>query len=179
MLHGHGVGYLERAGGPPDWLCLPAPAVVPAHATAAGQVLLAYAAADVLERFIQRGLPRYTSRTPVTADQLHQVLSFVREREHAVTRGEWKESLCAIAAPVLLPAGRPAGALELIVPKAVDAVRITGPALLLAARTLARRLTEFCGDLPSEMEGAPLRMVGDAAPVAIGHELEHEAGTVV
>jgi DNA-binding IclR family transcriptional regulator len=100
VLRGRGVGYVERGGGPPDWL-RPAPAVGPAHATAAGQALLAHAGAKVVERVIHRGLPRYTSRTPVTPDELHQALSVVRKCEIAVTRGEWKETLCAIAAPVI------------------------------------------------------------------------------
>ncbi len=156
VLRGRGVGYVERGGGPPDGR-RPAPAVGPAHATAAGQALLAHAGAEVIERFIHRGLPRYTSRTPVTAAELHQALSVVRKCEIAVTRGEWKETLCAIAAPVLLPGGRPAGALELTVPDAANAVRTTGPALLLAARTVARRLTESCSALPLELTKAPLR----------------------
>ena len=42
VLRGRGVGYVERGGAPPDWL-RPAPAVGPAHATAAGQALLAHA----------------------------------------------------------------------------------------------------------------------------------------
>jgi DNA-binding IclR family transcriptional regulator len=158
VLRGRGVGYVERGGAPPDWL-RPAPAGGPAHATAAGQALLAHAGAEVIERFIHRGLPRYTSRTPVTAAELHQALSVVRKCEIAVTRGEWKETLCAIAAPVLLPGGRPAGALELTVPDAANAVRTTGPALLLAARTVARRLTESCSALPLELTKAPLRIV--------------------
>ena len=170
VLRGRGVGYVERGGGPPDWL-RPAPAVGPAHATAAGQALLAHAGAEVIERFIHRGLPRYTSRTPVTAAELHQALSVVRKCEIAVTRGEWKETLCAIAAPVLLPGGRPAGALELTVPDAANAVRTTGPALLLAARTVARRLTESCSALPLELTKAPLRIIRDAAPTATGRNV--------
>jgi DNA-binding IclR family transcriptional regulator len=154
VLRGRRVSYVERGGEPPDWL-RPVPAGGPAHATAAGQALLAHAGAEVIERFIHRGLPRYTSRTLVTAAELHQALSIVRECEIAVTRGEWKETLCAIAAPVLLPGGPPAGALELIVPDAAHAVRTTGPALLLTARTVGRRLTA----LPLELARVPLRIV--------------------
>jgi hypothetical protein len=54
----------------------------------------------VLEPFIQRGLPRYTSRTIVTMDELQQALTLVRHRKVAVPQGEWNESRCAIAAPV-------------------------------------------------------------------------------
>ena len=177
VLRGRGVAYVERGGGPPDSL-RPAPAVGPAHATAAGQALLAHAGAEVVERFIHRGLPRYTSRTPVTAAELHQALSVVRECEIAVTRGEWKETLCAIAAPVLLPGGRPAGALELIVPDLANAMRTTGQALLLAARTVARRLTKSCSALPLELTRAPLRIVRDAArPGRNWSKCEHRGRT--
>ena len=135
MLRGHGVGYMEYGGEPPDFL-VQVSGVMPAHATAAGQALLAHAGARVVERTIQRGLPRYTCRTPATADQLHQALALVREREVAVTRGEWKESLSGVAAPVVLHDGRPVGALELTVPDASKAVCAIGHALLFAARTL-------------------------------------------
>jgi DNA-binding IclR family transcriptional regulator len=166
VLRGHGVSYAECGGEPPDRL-VPVRGVMPAHATAAGQALLAHAGARVVERMIQRGLSRYTCRTPVTADQLHEALSFVRERGLAVTRGEWMESLCAIAAPVVLDGGRPVGALELIVPDATKAVRTTGQALLFASRTLARQLTESCSESPRQMTRVPLRMVVDRAPQGI------------
>ena len=55
VLRGHGVGYVERGDGPPDWLRRALAVRSPAHATAAGQALLAHAGAEVIERFIHRG----------------------------------------------------------------------------------------------------------------------------
>jgi len=169
MLRGHGVGYMEYGGEPPDFL-VQVSGVMPAHATAAGQALLAHAGARVVERTIQRGLPRYTCRTPATADQLHQALALVREREVAVTRGEWKESLSGVAAPVVLHDGRPVGALELTVPDASKAVCAIGHVLLFAARTLARRFAESCSEPPLHRTRMPLRIVSDAAFEGVGSD---------
>jgi DNA-binding IclR family transcriptional regulator len=170
-LRGDGVRYLELADGSPCALRGSAPAMAPAHATAAGKALLAHAGPGVLQSFIQRGFPRYTTRTIVTSDQLQQALALVLQRNFAVAREEWKEAHCAIAAPVLRHGVRLLGALELTVPDAPGTARAAAPALVVAARGLARRLAESADDLPPAVGEVPLWPARDAAPTAHGRGL--------
>ena len=77
-----------------------------AHALALGKVVLAMAPPEVVERYLQAGLRRFSAHTITDPDALRDELREVRRRGYAVDREEFDEDFCCIAAPVLDPRGR-------------------------------------------------------------------------
>ncbi len=73
----------------------------PVHATATGQVLIAEATPEVVERVIERtGLKKFTEKTIVNAAQLQKRLDLVKKQGFSITDAEYKPDLCAVAVPV-------------------------------------------------------------------------------
>jgi len=110
----------------------------PAHCVSSGKALLAFAATDAV-RDLGRRLERYSPRTIVRADELERELARVRRQGFAINRGEWRESVSGLAAPVLDSAGQ-----------AIAAVGISGPAerlSLAALRAFASPVVECAADI--------------------------------
>jgi DNA-binding IclR family transcriptional regulator len=131
------VRYLEKAYGARP---LSAAATLPAHATALGQVLLAYSPGDVVRRVVASGLTRYTSATLTTAARLDHVLRTVRVRGAALVNGELTNDHAAVAGPVFDDRGEIAAAIEVRLHDVKGELPIVVPALTLAARSLSRDL---------------------------------------
>jgi len=73
----------------------------PVHATATGQVLIAEATPEVIDRVIERtGLKKFTEKTIVNAAQLQKRLDLVKKQGFSITDAEYKPDLCAVAVPV-------------------------------------------------------------------------------
>ena len=68
--------------------------------------MLAMAPPEVVERYLQAGLRRFSAHTITDPDALRDELREVRRRGYAVDREEFDEDFCCIAAPVLDPRGR-------------------------------------------------------------------------
>ena len=103
---------------------------MPAHCTALGKVMLAYAGAEEIERVIAAGLEPRTATTIVDPDRLRSELLAVRRAGVAFDREEACAGVACVAAPI-----RGAG-------RAVGAVSATGFARafdLRAAEPLVRR----------------------------------------
>jgi DNA-binding IclR family transcriptional regulator len=88
---------------------------MPAHCTAAGKALLAFAADRVVEEFIEGGLERRTGRTIVVPELFRQELSAVRTAHWALETEENVAGLRCVAAPI-----RGSG-------RAIAAVSVSGP----------------------------------------------------
>lgn len=73
---------------------------MPAHATAVGQALLAFAP-EVAEALIAEGLTRHTGQTVEDARALRRTLAEVRRRGYALNLRGWHEETAGVAAPVL------------------------------------------------------------------------------
>lgn len=133
----------------------------PAHCVATGKVLLAYLPEDVLERRLERGLQKYTSRTITNARVLRKELEAVRKRGFSENRGEWRESVCGVAAPIRDWTG-----------EVVAAVGISGPAERLKPDSLDRLAPQViaCADkISSDLgfqreEASPAATPAPAAP---------------
>jgi IclR family acetate operon transcriptional repressor len=150
------VRYVEKTyGGRP----LSAAATLPAHATALGQVLLAYSKADVVGRVVASGLRRYTSTTVTTAARLDHALRTVRLRGVAVVSGELTPGHAAVAAPVFDDSGEIAAALEARLHDVEAELPIVVPSLTLAARTLSRDLMDGRAADIGEVLGPVARVV--------------------
>lgn len=148
VLRGLRVGYVEKTGRLPA-TSFEAGAVLPAHASALGKVLLAFGPAAVAKAVVATGLPRYTPRTLTRAGDLMHALSVVRLTRIATCDGELAAGECTVAAPVTGAGGQVLAAVELRLPdlRGLDAAR---QLLTVTARGLSR-----------ELAGTP-------APVAVG-----------
>ena len=87
----------------------------PAYCVATGKALLAFHGEDYLSRL--GALEAFTPRTLVSPGALRLELEQVRQQGYAVNRGEWRETVCGLAAPVFDASRRP-----------VAAIGISGPA---------------------------------------------------
>jgi IclR family acetate operon transcriptional repressor len=106
-----------------------------AHARAAGKLLLAYAADDLRERYLQKHmLARRTPNTLCDAKVLRRELAEVRERGYAVDREEFAAGLCCLAVPAIPFSAK-------------YALSISAPAHRFSARfdDYLRQLGDICG----------------------------------
>jgi DNA-binding IclR family transcriptional regulator len=72
----------------------------PAAATAAGKALLAFQSEAEIQRVAANGLPAFTDRSRVSAEEIRADLDRVRERGWAMNEGEYDRNLGALAAPI-------------------------------------------------------------------------------
>lgn len=88
----------------------------PAHCTAAGKLLLAYAPPAVADRIVARGLARYTPRTIVVPSALRGEIALIRRKGYSSNIGEYSSDVGALAAPVRDGQGRVVAAVTATVP---------------------------------------------------------------
>lgn len=83
------------------------------HVSAAGKAILAAYSESKADRIIDEiEMVRITENTITSKDQFREELQEVKSRGYAYTDEEYSEGLRAVAAPILLPDGRPLGALS-------------------------------------------------------------------
>ena len=75
---------------------------VPAlHATASGKISLAYSPAEVLSDYInEKGLHKFTSNTITDPKALQDELERIKEQGYALERGEYREEILGVFAPI-------------------------------------------------------------------------------
>ena len=133
------VSYIEkRVGAEPATPFCPS-ATLPAHATALGKALLAFAPPDVLAVAVQH-LTAYTPNTLHTPDRLQRALGAVRLTRSAVAREELMAGEAAIAVPVFGCGGEVIAALEVELHDVRADLDVCRAALVVAARGLSREL---------------------------------------
>jgi DNA-binding IclR family transcriptional regulator len=76
----------------------------PAYATATGKALLAWQRAEEIKR-VARHARAFNRFTHVSVEAIERDAKLVRARGYAVNRGEWREGVWGIAAPVFGPDG--------------------------------------------------------------------------
>lgn len=114
----------------------------PAYCVATGKALLAFQDDSYLQRFGER-LKAHTPRTIATQAELRQELAQVRQQGYAINRGEWRETVGGIAAPIFDSTRRPlaaigiSGPLERLRPPKVKAFT---PEVVRAARDISEAL---------------------------------------
>jgi DNA-binding IclR family transcriptional regulator len=118
--------------------------LLPAHAAAAGKVLLAFSSPAVVNRVIAAGLPAFTPHTITSPDVLRRKLSVIRLTQIATSRNELECGKAAIAMPIFYGGGRVAAAIELAVRDLSTELKPAASALSVACHSLSRQLaTEF------------------------------------
>jgi len=114
--------------------------LIPAHATAAGKVLLAHRA-PWRESVLERPLERVTERTVLEPDAVRSECGITLERGFAFEDGEYGAGLQTIAAPVPARSGAVLAAVGLAGPPELD-VASQLDAVVDAAGALAAKLAE-------------------------------------
>jgi DNA-binding IclR family transcriptional regulator len=140
VMAGLDVAYIEKrpGSGPVTTFC--AAATLPAHPTALGRALLAFASPDLVDATIARGLRPYTAHTITTPDRFRRALSVTRLTRVAVTRWELEPDVAGIAMPVFGPGGDAVAAIELAVADVGRDLQTMTAALAVASRSLSREL---------------------------------------
>jgi DNA-binding IclR family transcriptional regulator len=138
-LRGDRVAYIEKQTGTGAATAFCANAVLPAHATALGKALLAFAPRETVASVEQR-LTAYTRHTLTTPDKLHRALQAIRLTRTAEARGELFPGDWAVAVPVFGGGGVVVAALELDVHDLCTDIESCRVALAVAARGLSREL---------------------------------------
>jgi DNA-binding IclR family transcriptional regulator len=88
----------------------------PAYCVATGKAMLAFTS-EVMLGALAKSLKRYTPRTIVEPEEFLREMHRIRLQGYAVNRGEWRESVCGVAAPIRDPSGQ-----------VIAAIGISGPA---------------------------------------------------
>lgn len=91
-------------------------ATAPLLATSTGKAIVAFLPDDERERLVTEGQPAYTGTTITQVDALRTHLDEIRELGYAVNRGEWRDDVTAVAAPVLDMTGVPVAAISVSSP---------------------------------------------------------------
>ncbi len=90
---------------------------LPAHATAAGKVMLAHLPEDETDRlYPDEALPALTPYTITSRSKLRRALARIRERRYAFDEQESELGLWAVAACIRDGRGAPAGAINIVAP---------------------------------------------------------------
>jgi DNA-binding IclR family transcriptional regulator len=136
------VAYIEKSPGHLPVTSFSDAARLPAHATAVGKVLLAFAPPNIVRLAVGSGLPAYTRWTQRRPDRLQRTLLEVRRLGYATDVGELHENSRAVAVPVLDCDHSVIAAIETSVDNvAPDTLANVVPALTIAARCLGREIT--------------------------------------
>jgi DNA-binding IclR family transcriptional regulator len=144
VVDGLEITYVEKKPGPEPGTLFPNPARLPLHATAMGQAMLAFGSRSLVRLVSGSNLPRYTSRTLTCASDLECAVQKARAHGFALTDRELDPTVGAVAVPVFDLHGRSIAALEVdVVGQWPEAVELTVPALLTAARCLRRELVPW------------------------------------
>jgi DNA-binding IclR family transcriptional regulator len=133
------VAYIEKSALSEPATSFTDGATLPAHATALGKALLAFAPPSVVAAVTQH-LTAYTPRTLDTPERLHSALRVVRLTLSATACGELMPHESAVAAPVFGCGGVVVAALELEVLHLHTDLEVARTALAVAARGLSREL---------------------------------------
>jgi DNA-binding IclR family transcriptional regulator len=100
MLDGNHVIYLDKIESPqPVRAYSEIGGSAPAHCVATGKVLLAHQPAEVVAEIL-RHLKRHTAQTIIDPDKFGDELQTIRDCGHAINKGEWKDRVYGVAAPI-------------------------------------------------------------------------------
>jgi DNA-binding IclR family transcriptional regulator len=163
VLENGRVSYIEKRAGADPVTPFGFSATLPAHATAVGKALLAFAPRQVVAAVTQQ-LTAHTANTLHTPDRLHRALGIVRLTRSAVAHGELVPGESTVAVPVFGCGGEVIAALEVELHDVRADLELCKAALVVAARGLSRELVvdDDRADRP------PLRLIaasdGIAAP---------------
>lgn len=116
---------------------------LPAFATASGKAILAFLPDKMVQRIIDRGMPKLTPFTHATPDEFFKDLQQIREQGFAISEQELEGEINAVAAPIFDMDQQPIASLAVVGP----AYRLThellmgiGPGVVSAAREISQEI---------------------------------------
>ena len=114
---------------------------LPPHCVANGKAVLAYLTQARFDQILSRDLERFTATTISRKNELLKSLSDVRRLGYAENRGEYREDVSGLAAPIRNHLGIAIAALGLSIPTSRmtdDFVRSSAPLLVEGAQKISR-----------------------------------------
>jgi DNA-binding IclR family transcriptional regulator len=148
------VAYIEKRPDAGTVTSFTSRATLPAHPTALGRALLAFAPPCTVERVIIHGLRAYTKHTVTATERFRHLLAVTRLTRVAVSRQEFEADVCGVAMPVFGPGGHIVAAIELaVVDLDAGLKRNLLDALLIASRSLSRELACEVPAVPASATG--------------------------
>lgn len=115
---------------------------IPMHATSAGKVILAHLPEHEVEKIIEtRGLPRLTSETISSKEELHEELEEIRENGVGFADSEYIDGLSTVSVPVKGPSGAIQGALG-----------VSGPSGRMSGNNFRREIQNLLIGAANELE---------------------------
>lgn len=143
ILDGIDVLYIEKIDSPqPVRAYTTVGGRSPAHCVATGKALLAWAPEDTVNG-VKHRLKPHTPRSIMKFGDLRRELDEVRTRGYAVNRGEWREQVVGVAAPIHDGRGQVVAAVGISGPaERLDEARLNqaGQSLVGVAAAISRRL---------------------------------------
>jgi DNA-binding IclR family transcriptional regulator len=116
---------------------------LPAFATASGKAILGFMPEKIVQRILDRGMPKLTPQTVNSADILFGNLDSVRELGFAISEQEFEEQINAVAAPIFDQENHPVASIAVAGP----AYRLTrermmeiGPVLVATTREISQEI---------------------------------------
>ncbi|SPU49450.1 IclR family transcriptional regulator [Bordetella trematum] len=126
---------------------------VPAYCVATGKAMLAYRSAETLQR-VTASLVQITPATIAQPKRFLQEIEKIRKQGYAVNRGEWREGVYGVAAPILDGSGQ-----------VIAALGLSGP----STRFRATQIKQFAEKLGRATEGITQSLGGHAALPTLAH----------
>lgn len=150
VLEGTDVVYLAKVDSPhPVRMHSRIGGRFPLYCTAMGKAMLAFSDRDIVDRVVDKGMPRRTPNTITTPDGFAAELAAIRERGWAFDDIENEEGIRCVAAPVLLHGRRPVAAISVAAPEArMSDERVAEICVAVVEET--KRLAEVLGNQRSD-----------------------------
>ena len=133
------VAYIEKCPGHQPVTRFSAEATLPAHATALGKALLAFADPELIDLVIAHGLKGYTPYTLTTPHRFRRALALTRLTRVAICRRELDPYTAGVAVPISGPGGQVVAALSMRARDPDGDLQAMRPALTVASRCLSRQ----------------------------------------
>ena len=130
----------------------------PAHCTASGKLLLAFASENEIDEILSAPLARFTENTRTSPAVLQRELRQIRLEARAINHGEFASDVGAVAALVRDGEGQALAALTITLPNYQFAVERQTELLTMVEAT-AREISDQLGYRPSQSLG----------PIAVRH----------
>ncbi len=111
----------------------------PAHCVATGKALLAFQPPDAVD--VTKARRQFTDATITDPLDLRREFDRIRKAGHATNKGEWREGVYGVAAPILDAGGRAVAAIGLSGPQdrfRPKAMKTWAPLVMAAAKDLSR-----------------------------------------
>jgi DNA-binding IclR family transcriptional regulator len=109
--------YVDKVESPRQVIARPDPSGrAPATVIATGRAVLAFQTPAELQLQLTRPLPKYTTHTPPSSEEIADILAEVRVNGYAVNEETYRDGICGLAAPIRNSTGAVVAAIGIIVP---------------------------------------------------------------